>query len=371
MLKRVTALLALSCSSVAMAGPAGWKISESSGSVQISSPGLSKAAVRGSAVSAGDTVTTGQNSRAVLVRGTEYMMVAPNSRLRLPANQTETTGVTTIFEDFGNVVFMIKKKMTPHFQVRTPYLAAVVKGTTFSVGVTDQGTSLQVLEGAVEVATSDGRARDLITPGAVALVLASNRHRLQVEDDGKTRIIDSPAANEPGSAPAPTNLSAASADPANDGATESSTSPVAAPGMAASVVITTAAYAPAVSLADATGGLVVGNIGGAELAKATTAATAAATTAVEASTSTAKLVQSATMILAAQREQAKASEAARKAGVDLSSASQAKADADAATPPVVVAVPAPALPPGLAEKVVLPPGLGGALPPGLDKRGVP
>src|SRR3546814_14786860 len=64
------------------------------------------------------------------------------------------------------IVFSIKKKLTPHFGVQTPYLAAVVKGTTFSVTVDGTGASVQVVEGAVEVSTLDGGARDLILPGA-------------------------------------------------------------------------------------------------------------------------------------------------------------------------------------------------------------
>ena len=85
MRNRILAVLAASCSTAALAGPQGWTISEASGSVQVSRGGLTTVAARGGAIAAGDTVTTGKGGRAVLVRGTEFMMVAPNSRLRLPA----------------------------------------------------------------------------------------------------------------------------------------------------------------------------------------------------------------------------------------------------------------------------------------------
>jgi ferric-dicitrate binding protein FerR (iron transport regulator) len=39
-----------------------------------------------------------------------------------------------------------------------------VKGTTFSVTVSPTGASVQVIEGAVEVATNDGGARQLVEP---------------------------------------------------------------------------------------------------------------------------------------------------------------------------------------------------------------
>ena len=81
-------------------------------------------------------------------------MVAPGSQVRLPADAAKGA-VTQLVEEAGNVVFMIKKMAMPHFAVQTPYLAAVVKGTTFSVSVDDKGASVHVLEGAVDVATVD------------------------------------------------------------------------------------------------------------------------------------------------------------------------------------------------------------------------
>ena len=107
-----------------------------------------------------------------------------------------------MIEDFGNVVFMIKKKMTPHFEVKTPYLAAVVKGTTFSVGVTPSGASVQVLEGAVDVATVDRGAHELLRPGGVAQVGSNDLFRLAIESDGVRRVIASPAAPAATTAPA-------------------------------------------------------------------------------------------------------------------------------------------------------------------------
>ena len=191
---RMIALLAAGCATGALAQEPQWRISEASGQVSVGRTGMQKVATRGMGVSAGDTVTTGKGSRAVLVRGAEYMMVAPGSQLRLPPAQEQATGVTRIIEDFGNVVFVIKKKLTPHFEVKTPYLAAVVKGTTFAVGVGAEGASVQVLEGAVDVATGDGGARDLLRPGSVAMVGSNNLYRMTVETGGARRTIDSPAA---------------------------------------------------------------------------------------------------------------------------------------------------------------------------------
>ena len=70
----------------------------------------------------------------MLVRGEQYAVLAPNSRIQI-ADPTPSQGLMQIVEQIGNVVFSIKKGGVPHFGVTTPHLAAVVKGTTFSVTV--------------------------------------------------------------------------------------------------------------------------------------------------------------------------------------------------------------------------------------------
>ena len=50
---------------------------------------------------------------------------------------------------------------------------------------------MQVVEGAVEVSTDDGGARDLIRPGSVAMVAAGDRYRLSVQGTD-AHTIDSP-----------------------------------------------------------------------------------------------------------------------------------------------------------------------------------
>ena len=326
MRKRLIWLLTLTCSSPAFAGPVGWTISETSGTVRISGSGMQKVATRGLAIAAGDTVSTGRDGRAVLVRGTEVMMVAPASQLRLPP-EAETAGFTRVVEEFGNVVFMIKKKMTPHFEVKTPYLAAVVKGTTFSVGVTPQGASVQVLEGAVDVATIDGRAHDLITPGAIALVGATTRFRMQIEDNGKTRVVECRARLAGATAdPAPVTPTAAFIAPgaATDetsgkaGASSVQATPVAAAG------ITEAVYEP-VSLASATNGLVSGSVGGdlAAIGNATRIAN-------ELTVAATKTVQTAMALSDVRASAAKAVELASAGGNASAAATVAKTAADSA-----------------------------------------
>jgi len=195
--------IGLFMTSAASAAPDGWQISEKSGTVTVLHSGVSKIALQGNAIAMGDVVNTGPNGRAVLVRGQEYLVIAPNSRLRI-ADPAPSGGMVQILQDVGNVIFKIKRKSTPHFAVQTPYLAAVVKGTTFSVTVNESGASVQVIEGAVEVKTNDGGARDLVRPGMIAAVNARNLFQLKIDGD-TSHVTVSPNApvEDGGLAPAP------------------------------------------------------------------------------------------------------------------------------------------------------------------------
>ena len=242
----------------------GWQISEKSGNVIVLHSGVSKIALQGNAVAMGDVISTGTNGRAVLVRGQEYLVVAPDTRLRI-ADPAPSGGFVQIIQDVGNVIFKIKRKSTPHFAVQTPYLAAVVKGTTFSVTVGEAGASVQVIEGAVEVKTNDGGASDMVRPGMIAAVSARDLYRLKVDGD-TSHVTTSP--NAPGTATPATDetkstaagAAAPAATPAVAATDPAPAVPVAPPATAATETrIETAIVEAPRSVAELTGGLIEGN----------------------------------------------------------------------------------------------------------------
>ncbi|QTD54447.1 FecR family protein [Parasphingorhabdus cellanae] len=183
-------IAALLSSSAAYAGTPGWQVSEISGNVTIARNGVVKIAQRQTKLAAGDVIKTGPKGRAVLLRGGEYLVVSPASHIEI-AEPAKSGKVTQIIEYLGNVLFRIDKKETPHFGVKTPYMAAVVKGTTFSVSVSPEGTAVQVTEGAVEVSTLDGGASQLVTPGVIGMINANDPFSLVVIN-GERRVIESP-----------------------------------------------------------------------------------------------------------------------------------------------------------------------------------
>lgn len=176
---KTTAVAALLSTTSAMAATSGWVISEASGNVVITRDGKTMAGKKGARLDEGDLVQTASKSRAVLVRGSEYVVVSPKAKLKI-AEPEKAGQVTQIFQYLGNALFKIEKKSKPHFGVETPYMAAVVKGTTFNVFVSEEGTSVQVTEGAVEVITADDLEAALLTPGIVGVVEAGRVEDLVV-----------------------------------------------------------------------------------------------------------------------------------------------------------------------------------------------
>lgn len=207
----------------ALAQSVGWTISETKGSVVVIDSRGERAASVGLAVTPGATVRTKAQSSAVLVRGREFVTLRQNAQIRIP-EAVRDKSIIQIIQDYGSAMFNIGKKADPHFGVETPYLAAVVKGTTFIIAVGADGATLQVTEGAVEASTPDGGARELILPGAVAMVAAGDTMRLVIEGEGR-KVIDSPA--RPASGPAAAASAPAPAPAASSAA--SGVEPAAAP----------------------------------------------------------------------------------------------------------------------------------------------
>ena len=193
----------------------------------------------------------------------------------MPGAAEQATGFTKLLQDLGNAVYKIEKRGVPHFGVTTPYLAAVVKGTTFSITVDDRGSTLQVVEGAVEVATPDGGARDLILPAGVASVSAGDRFRLTVHGDHE-RVVDSPARpTAPASGATPSAAPAGPADAAPPPASADLSATAADVPAVADVIVTPVASRP-VDLSAFSGGLVTGTAGFTALTAAVTQSAKAA-----------------------------------------------------------------------------------------------
>jgi FecR protein len=177
-------LLSLCICSAAFAQDAAWRVSKSSGAVWVIATGAQQASLSDtSELRPGDSIRTGRNGRALLVRGEETLLIAPNSVVGLPTEQKDGLS-TTIIEQAGSILIQAEKRNVKHFQVETPYLAAVVKGTEFRVSVSERGAAVEVLGGQVEVTDFKSGQYALVLPGQNARVSALGSGGLSVRGAG-------------------------------------------------------------------------------------------------------------------------------------------------------------------------------------------
>ncbi len=185
------AALAVCLVAVMASGPAAassarlWKLESHSGQVHLVKMGISPIALtEGDVFAIGDWIETGPDGRAVLRRGEETIVVAPNSRIGLP---TDNTGpfATRILQTLGTILLTVEKKAQQHFEVQTPYLTAVVKGTTFTVGIQDGHSVVHVVEGLVEVKNLASGHSALVRPGQTGSVSRGGARDVQVQGGAK------------------------------------------------------------------------------------------------------------------------------------------------------------------------------------------
>ena len=173
-------LMLLAWSPAALAQVSGWRVTEAAGQVEVRRGAQAMPARRGSALAPGDLVATGPNGRAVLVRNRDFVVVAPRSQVRVPGNAAEQGegGMIRMFQVAGSAQYRIERQARPHFAVRAPQLVALVKGTVFTVTVSDEGATVAVTEGRVEVASLSGLAREMVDPGFSAGISAQDLERV-------------------------------------------------------------------------------------------------------------------------------------------------------------------------------------------------
>jgi hypothetical protein len=167
-----------------------WTISKSSGEVWITAEGVAQASLTPeSQLKTGDTIRTGRNGRVLLVRGEESILVSPNSVIGIPSEKKDGLS-TTILQQAGSILLEVEKRNVKHFEVETPYLAAVVKGTQFRVSVNAAGTSVDVLRGQVEVADFKSGQIAQLLPGQMATAFAQGKSGLTLSGSGTFNPIE-------------------------------------------------------------------------------------------------------------------------------------------------------------------------------------
>ena len=117
------------------------------------------------------------------------ILISPNSVVGLPAEKKEGLS-TTIIQQAGSILLEVEKRNVKHFEVETPYLAAVVKGTQFSVTVNAGSTKVGVLRGQVEVSDFKTGQIAQVMPGQAATVFEHGKPGLSLSGAGTFNPIE-------------------------------------------------------------------------------------------------------------------------------------------------------------------------------------
>jgi hypothetical protein len=161
-----------------------WRVSKTSGDVSISTARPTPAALaRGMVLHPGDKIHTGQNGRVLLERGKETILISANSIIGIPEEKKDGLP-TTILQQAGSILLEVEKRGVNHFEVETPHLSAVVKGTRFHVTVNANDSRVGVFRGQVEVLDFKSGQYALIHPGQTARVSARGGAGLSVTGTG-------------------------------------------------------------------------------------------------------------------------------------------------------------------------------------------
>ena len=125
----------------------------------------------GARIEPGSVVRTDASGKMELTNGLDTIRLSPDSELEIPAGQDGP--LTRVMHWMGTAFFHVGKRPGPQFEVDTPYLVAIVKGTQFTTSVSDVGASIEVSEGTVGVSAARGGPSIDVTAGESASVSAS------------------------------------------------------------------------------------------------------------------------------------------------------------------------------------------------------
>ena len=114
-------------------------------------------------------IETGANDSATFALVNSVIEVSPNSLMRIVAPENQDVGVVQrVLQQAGSSLFRVHRGTMDRFQVETPFLVSVVKGTVFNVLVRDDGATVSLQEGRLQVNSLDARQTVELAPGDVA-----------------------------------------------------------------------------------------------------------------------------------------------------------------------------------------------------------
>jgi len=162
-------MLALSASAAAAApGPEPIVVVAVDGDVSISTSGATRAVQSGTVIAPPVTILTGGDGHVELRQGATTVSIASDTRVELPATARADGLIERVSQPRGNVVYEVAKRPGRKLRIETPYLVAVIKGTRFNVSAQDEGATVSLFEGRLEIWTPDDSDVVQLNAGEIA-----------------------------------------------------------------------------------------------------------------------------------------------------------------------------------------------------------
>jgi hypothetical protein len=185
-----------------------WRISKSSGDVSIMTEGFQPVALAaGMILQPGNSIRTGQNGRVLLTRGNETILISANSAISFPKTSKQNGMSTTVLQQAGSILLEVEKRAINHFEVDTPHLSAVVKGTRFHVTMSGNETRVGVFNGQVEVTDFKSGQHALVKAGQNATLAVQGSTGLSLSGTGTLSPIQQGTPRESSPADSDDNMS--------------------------------------------------------------------------------------------------------------------------------------------------------------------
>lgn len=177
-----------------------WAVVKLRGTVQQLIDGAWAPVARGDKIADDRPVRTLGDGHADLQRGAEIVTLGADTQVVI--HDKADVRYTTVQQDFGTVEVEAQVENVQHFAVETKFLAAVVKGTHFTVTASDLGASVAVERGQVEVESAASKRKTTVTIGQMASVAPATD--MVVSGDGSMPAIFGPDGRivQPAGAPA-------------------------------------------------------------------------------------------------------------------------------------------------------------------------
>jgi hypothetical protein len=164
------------------------------GDVDVTMAGNAQAVSAGSIVLLPARIVTGHDGTLGLTQAGTRISVSNDTDVEIPAEAVDGNLVARLVQHSGNVFYDVAPRDVGKLRVETPFLVAVIKGTQFNVAVEENGTTISLFEGHLEIRMPDDSDVVELNAGEIAIrSLIDDSIRIIGMDDLRVAVPAPPA----------------------------------------------------------------------------------------------------------------------------------------------------------------------------------